>query len=105
MWLTQLNADKVDKNKVHDLYGTNPDGYSLLQWASNEAKRLSIWRIGDKNASDFPNDETEWCVLNLQDETQSRGIVVAFSYDSAAPSVKYRCYFDEKWYSDWKTIV
>lgn len=105
MRLAQLNADKANKNKVHDLYGTNPDGYSLLQWASDGAKRLSIWRVEGKNVSDFPDNETEWCALNLQDATQSRGIVVAFGYDSGVSLVKYRCYFSGKWYSDWKTIV
>jgi hypothetical protein len=77
----------------------------LLQWAVEQPKRLSIWQIENKTVADFPDNDTEWCALNFRDETGGRGIVVAFGYTSGAASVKYRCYFENKWYGNWKNIV
>ncbi|MFR3727643.1 collagen-like protein [Lacrimispora sp.] len=101
--LTDLGNNKADKTDVHELFGANADRASLLNWASDEAKRLSIWKTANNTVADFP-DDSEWCALNLQD-SQNRGIVVAFKYTGGNPSVKYRCYFNKSWYGDWKTIM
>lgn len=102
--LTDIGNNKANKTDVHELFGANVNGASLLNWASDEAKRLSIWRTANNTVADFP-DDSEWCALNLQD-SQNRGIVVAFKYSGDDnPSVKYRCYFNKSWYGDWKTIM
>ncbi|MEY8357317.1 hypothetical protein AALB39_28795 [Lachnospiraceae bacterium 54-53] len=105
--MAQLNANKANKSAVHDLKGTNANlqNSSLLQWASDEAKRLSIWKILGNSVTGFPDDSVEWCALNLQDASGDRGIVVAFRYSDAEISVKYRCYNQSAWYGTWKTIV
>lgn len=100
--LADLGNNKANKTDVHELFGTNANGASLLNWASDEAKRLSIWKTANNTVADFP-DDSEWCALNLQD-SQNRGIVVAFKY-AGDTSVKYRCYFNKSWFGEWKTIV
>lgn len=100
--LADLGNNKANKTDVHELFGTNANGASLLNWASDEAKRLSIWKTANNTVADFP-DDSEWCALNLQD-SQNRGIVVAFKY-AGDTSVKYRCYFNKSWLGEWKTIV
>lgn len=103
--LTDLGNRKADKTNVHNLLGTTVNGGSLLAWAADEAKRLSIWQTEGNTVSDFP-DGSEWCALNLQDNGGNRGIVVAFKYyGNGGASVKYRCYFNKTWLGDWKTIV
>ena len=103
--LAGLGNSKADKAQVHDLRGINPSGFSLLNWAADEAKRLSIWKTDTNTVADFP-DDSEWCALNLQDGEGARGIVVAFKYfGDGGTSVKYRCYFNKTWLGGWKTIV
>jgi hypothetical protein len=87
------------------LYGANPKNSDLLNWASDEAKRLSIWKIIDQNVTGFPDSSVEWCALNLRDETGARGIVVAFNYTANTPQVRYRQYFNKEWKSGWMTII
>lgn len=101
-----LGNNKANKTDVHNLLGTNANGTSLLAWAADEAKRLSIWQIESSTSADFP-DTGEWCALNLRDASGSRGIVVAFKYVGGASVgvVKYRCYFNKSWISNWQSIV
>lgn len=105
--LTKLNSDKADKTTVHNLRGQNANlpNSSLLQWASDDARRLSIWKIEGNSITGFPDDGVEWCALNLQDGTGTRGIVVAFKYFASGLTVKYRCYVNKEWLSNWMTIV
>lgn len=103
--LTSLNSSKANKTDVHNLKGINPVSNNLVTWASDDAKRLSIWKISGNNATGFPDDSQEWCALNLQDDSGTRGIIVAFRFSSTATGVKYRCYVNGAWSGDWKTIV
>lgn len=91
--------------EVHNLRGTPANGYNLCAWASGNPKRLSVWKIYTSNTTDFPDESSEWCALNLQDDTGGRGIVVAFKYTSATPSVKYRCYYNGGWLGEWNSIL
>lgn len=90
---------------MHLLKGINPPDYDLLNWASDDAKRLSIWKIENQNITGFPDSTNEWCALNLQDASGTRGIVVAFRFTPGIPSVKYRNYANKAWYSNWNTII
>ncbi|MEY8357089.1 hypothetical protein AALB39_27610 [Lachnospiraceae bacterium 54-53] len=104
---TKLNANKANKSDVHNLKGTNPNNADLLNWASDNAKRLSLWKIIDTNVTGFPSSSSpkpEWCTLNLQDETGTRGVVLAFEYNGL-PGVKYRCYYNKSWLTDWVSII
>jgi len=95
--ITSLNRDLVN------VIGINPKISDLVAWASDDARRRIIWRLGNSEATGFPDDTHEWCVLNMQDETAVRGVVVAFSFGGA--SVKYRSYFNKTWLTAWITII
>ncbi|MEY8352620.1 hypothetical protein AALB39_04595 [Lachnospiraceae bacterium 54-53] len=103
--LSNLSSTKANKTEVHNLLGANVNGSSLLNWASDEAKRLSVWQVQGNSVSGFPDVESEWCALNLQDASAARGIVIALKYTSGNPTIKYRCYFNKAWLGDWKTVV
>ena len=92
------------------VYGVAPNANGLVDWAKDSGARRQIWKYFGMGLTGTPNDADEWCCLNFQDPSKTRGIVIAFGYGWHSAGgvnnvVKYRPYDANGWLTDWINIV
>ena len=99
---TDLSAAIGNINSL--AYGINPEQYPLVVWASDSPYRRSIWKISGRAMTGTPDDTSEWCCLNFQDNNKIRGIVIAIEYGGTKSRIMTRPYFEGAWLENWRSL-